>query len=155
MEKVVKLIKILENDLDACDFKWTLFVAAANNYKFDSLLKPFPSTFADGKTVDVFRLREVIAIIPTFSSLVDKLRLAHEHKSFIDTNLNDEIIDLLFWCLITIREPFLKSIERSNVSYFQRKNPFFLNHFLCVVRRQMKLCVPFSRFIVIVHLSVA
>lgn len=116
MEKVQKLIEILEKDLDACDFKWTLFAAAANSYKHDSLLKPFPTTFADGKSLDVGRLRENIAKVPAFMILLDELRSANQNRTFDNTELNEDTIDLLHWCLICVCDPFLKSVKRSNVS---------------------------------------
>lgn len=118
MEKVKKLIEILENDLIASDFKWTLFVAAANSYKYDSLLKPFPSTFINNKTLDIFKLREVIANVPAFSVFLDELRRAAEQCSFLNVKIDEETVDLIYWCLLSSREPFLKSIDRLNVSIF-------------------------------------
>lgn len=113
MDKVTSLIAALECDLDACDFKWTLFVAAANNYKFDSLLKPFPSAYLINRTLNIGRLREVITSIPPFSHLLQTLR---NHPNALGNPVNDEAIDLLYWCLISVKEPVLKSIGRSNVS---------------------------------------
>lgn len=112
-DKVTSLIKALENDLDACDFKWTLFVAAANNYKYDSLLKPFPSAYVENKALNIGHLRETIASIPRFTILLQKLR-NDSHK--IENCISDNAIDLLYWCLISVKEPALKSVRRSNVS---------------------------------------
>lgn len=113
IDKVNNLIEILENDLNACDFKWTLFVAAATNYKYDSLLKPFPNAYITDKVLDINHLREIIANIPSFSILLKKLRIFCD-QPYPDDCINDQNVDLLYWCLI--REPTLKSIERSNVS---------------------------------------
>lgn len=118
MEKVANLLNILQSNFDECDFKWTLFVAAANHYKFDSLLKPFPPAFVDGKTLDIFRLRKVIESVPVFSILVEKLQFIVDNKSFDENVLSENSIDLLHWCLITVREPSLKIVERQNVSKF-------------------------------------
>lgn len=73
-DKIVSLIKKIENDINACDFKWTLFVTAANSYKYDSLLKPFPNAYAVNKILNINRLREDIASVPNFSHLLSILR---------------------------------------------------------------------------------
>lgn len=116
MDKAKSLVKILESDLDACDFKWTLFVTAANSYKYDSLLKPFPIAYVANKILCIERLREQIACIPAFDVLLPKLRSYCEHTNSIDNVINDEIIELLYWCLISVKEPVLKSVNRTNVS---------------------------------------
>lgn len=113
VDKINSLIKALESDLDACDFKWNLFVAAANNYKFDSLLKPFPSVYVINRALDIERLREQIAKVPRFANLLQTLK---DFSKGIERCINDETIDLLYWCLISVKEPLLKSINRTNVS---------------------------------------
>lgn len=118
MEKVKKLIEILENDLIASDFKWTLFVAAANSYKYGSLLKPIPSMFVNNETLDIFKLRDKIAKVPAFSAFLDELRRAVEQNSFSKMKIDEETIDLIYWCLLSNREPSLESIDRLNVSIF-------------------------------------
>lgn len=128
MDKVKSLIHILESDLDGSDFKWTLFVAAAVNYKYDTLLKPFPSAYVANKILDIERLRETIACIPTFTILLPKLRNFVDHTNSRDNSINDESINLLYWCLISVKEPVLKSINRMNVSIvlFNKKLHYFL-----------------------------
>lgn len=117
LEKANNLIKILENDLDACDFKWSLFVAAAINYKYDSLLKPFPSAYVANRILNINCLRDRIACVPDFCDLLEKLRHFCDHPNTHDNCINDDTIDLLYWCLISAREqPVLKSINRSDVS---------------------------------------
>ncbi|PSN47378.1 Mono [ADP-ribose] polymerase PARP16 [Blattella germanica] len=44
-KKALSLRSILENDLQAADVKWSLFVAACQSYRYDSCLKPFPPQF--------------------------------------------------------------------------------------------------------------
>lgn len=118
-DKIVCLIKKIENDINACDFKWTLFVASANSYKYDSLLKPFPNAYVANKILNINRLREVIASVPCFSRLLAELRMAvdEESKTTGETNdITEECIDLLYWCLIRAKEPTLKSVHPTNVS---------------------------------------
>lgn len=110
-EKVSALIKVLEDDLNACDFKWTLFVTAAHSYRYDSQLKPIPAAYIVNKSYDLERLHQDIARIPNFCDLLQKLRRSAENRSY--DALSKESIDLLHWCL---HDNFLKSVERSNVS---------------------------------------
>lgn len=143
MEKVKKLTEILENDLIASDFKWTLFVTAANSYKYDSLLKPIPSMYINNQTLDIFKLREVIAKVPAFSVFLDKLRRAAKQTSFSNVKIDEETVDLIYWCLSSNREPSLKSIDRLNVSIF----PLLLysaTKNLILLWVELKLCLCFS-----------
>lgn len=119
-EKIVSLIKRLEIDLNACDFKWTLFVAAANSYKYDSLIKPFPNAFVVDKILNINHLRKVIKSVPSFDRLLAILKNNVNHSKSNELNdITEECIDLLYWCLIRAKEPTLKSIHPSNVSKFQ------------------------------------
>lgn len=108
--KVTLLIKALEDDLNACDFKWTLFVAAAHSYRHESVLKPIPVAYIVNKTYDLERLHKIIARVPNFCDLLPKLR--HFAERYCD-GVDEETIDLLYWCL---HDPFLKSVDRANVS---------------------------------------
>lgn len=51
--KTKNLLESLQSDPMAADVKWSLFVSAANNYKFDSCLKPFPSQFVKDEEKDI------------------------------------------------------------------------------------------------------
>lgn len=116
VDKVRILIRTLESDLDACDFKWTLFVAAATSFRYDSLLKPFPNAYV---AKDIDDLRASISQIPAMSVLLEHLKTFYDESAPpmpIDACINDENIDLLYWCLINDKEPTLRSIYRSEVS---------------------------------------
>lgn len=116
-DRIVSLIYKLENDMNACDFKWTLFVAAANSYKYDSLLKPFPTAFVAEKTLNINYLREVVASVPSFGRLLPILRnIIEQLKPNEKNDITEETIDLLHWCLIKAKEPTLKSVHPSDVS---------------------------------------
>jgi hypothetical protein len=54
------LLKSLKSDSMAADVKWSLFVSAANNYKFDSCLKPFPSQFVKDEEKDIESLVTIL-----------------------------------------------------------------------------------------------
>lgn len=51
-QKSAVLRNILQNDPKAADFKWSLFVAACQSYRYDSCLKPFPSQFSNNGVKD-------------------------------------------------------------------------------------------------------
>lgn len=111
-----ELIRKLKDDLNACDMKWTLFVAAAQSYRYDSQLKPFPAFYQMGTTVDITKLMAVIEIVPPLETLLGSLL---KMKNSTDDALyltNEKIIQLLHWVLVTVFEPLLKSVDRQNVS---------------------------------------
>lgn len=107
-EKITTLTAALIDDLNACDMKWTFFVAAAHSYRYDSQLKPFPMHPANGKPYEIDALREIIAKVPPFHELRQKLKATQP--------IDDEIVNLLHWILVRVRDPYLKSVNRSDVS---------------------------------------
>lgn len=107
-EKMLTLTAALDVDLNACDMKWTFFVAAAHSYRYDSQLKPFPTNPANGKPYEIDALREIIAKVPPFHELRQKLKT--------EQPIDDEIVHLLHWILVRVRDPYLKSVNRSDVS---------------------------------------
>ena len=42
-----RVLERLETDLAAADFRWSLFIAALESYRHDSILRPFPSAFLE------------------------------------------------------------------------------------------------------------
>lgn len=106
--KMTALATVLADDLNACDMKWTFFVAAAHSYRYDSQLKPYPINPADGKPYEIEYLHAIIAKVPPFSALLKKLQAKQP--------LADEMVHLVHWILVRVRDPYLKSVDRSNVS---------------------------------------
>lgn len=109
-EKIAALTTALTDDLNACDMKWTFFVAAAHSYRYDSQLKPYPSQPDNGKPYEIERLREIIAKVPPFSSLLRKLQAKRQ--------IDEVSVDLLHWILVRARDPHLKSVDRAKVSVY-------------------------------------
>lgn len=107
-EKLTALQTELTDDLNACDMKWTFFVAAANSYRHETIMKPYPTHPTNGKPYEIENLRETIAKVPPFGALLTQLRA----KQPID----EEIVHLVHWILVRVRDPHLKSVDRSNVS---------------------------------------
>lgn len=52
--KVFQVANFIEEHPKEADLKWSLFCAAANSYRFDSILQPFPPLFMtdDYKEID-------------------------------------------------------------------------------------------------------
>lgn len=107
-EKLTALTTVLADDLNACDMKWTFFVAAASSYRHETIMKPYPMHPTNGKPYEIENLREIIAKVPPFSALLTRLRA----KQPID----EEVVHLIHWMLVHVRDPHLKSVDRSNVS---------------------------------------
>lgn len=107
MEKINAIHQVLANDLKACDIKWSLFVAAANGYRYVSKLKPYPSKFMINDTLNIDAIHQIILSLPSLSILYNKLCRKH----FDD--LHEDTVDLLYWTLITLNDPYLKTIPRN------------------------------------------
>lgn len=118
VDQINSLIEVLCADLCGCEFKWTLFVAAANSYKFDSLLKPLPGQYLGGNVLNIERLRETIDKVPRFNDLLHQLMdCLHLLEDADDQQVFDaDVLDLLHWCFILNHEPKIKTVDRNNVS---------------------------------------
>ncbi|XP_059050445.1 protein mono-ADP-ribosyltransferase PARP16 [Achroia grisella] len=103
-KKAVHLRLVLEKDFKAADIKWSLFVAAAFSFRYESCLKPFPPSFIKNGVKDMDTLLSIITDVPA-------LDLVLQHLDNLETlgNITD-IIDLLFYVLVRLKEPSLKSI---------------------------------------------
>ncbi|XP_053963918.1 protein mono-ADP-ribosyltransferase Parp16 [Anastrepha ludens] len=108
LEKLNALRFLLETDLIACDAKWTLFVAAALSYRYDTQLKPFPPRFvSDQNGLDIDALILVINDTP-------KLRVVLQN--IVEQNFDEfdaDVLDLLHHVLIVQREPMLHLVDDS------------------------------------------
>lgn len=43
-----RVLQRLESDLTSADLQWSLFIAALESYRHDSILRPFPSAYVVG-----------------------------------------------------------------------------------------------------------
>lgn len=141
------LIKEICSDIVGCEFKWTLFVSAAFSYKHDSLLRPFPSQFVVNNVLDIERVRQIIDTVPPFNDLLHTMFDWLSTPAIFDEDNYDvdyDMVDLVYWCLVQSNAPTLKSVERNNVSkhifisfYFQIKIIFCCAPFKIVHRFHM------------------
>ena len=42
-----RVLQRLESDLPSADMQWSLFIAALESYRHDSILRPFPSAYVE------------------------------------------------------------------------------------------------------------
>ncbi|XP_068626935.1 protein mono-ADP-ribosyltransferase PARP16 [Battus philenor] len=103
-KKAVHLRLVLEKDFKAADLKWSLFVAAAFSFRYESCLRPFPPAFMKDGVKDMDELLNVLTDVPALDLFLQQL-------DDLDnlTNISD-IIDLLFYVLVRLKEPTLKTV---------------------------------------------
>ncbi|KAJ9579800.1 hypothetical protein L9F63_004546 [Diploptera punctata] len=105
--KAIELRNMLENDLQAADVKWSLFVAACQSYRYDSCLKPFPPQFILNGVKDIDSLREVVEKTPSLILLTQYLYDPEAYQR------SPQVIDLLYWVLVHLRYVRMQSIPKS------------------------------------------
>ncbi|CAH0724849.1 unnamed protein product, partial [Brenthis ino] len=105
-KKAVHLRLVLERDFKAADIKWSLFVAAAFSFRYESCLKPFPPVFMKNGIKDMDELLRVITDVPALDLVLQQL-------DNLDNLVNiGDIIDLLFYVLVRLKEPNLKTVPQ-------------------------------------------
>lgn len=111
VQQVSEVLSQLTKDIDACDLKWTLFVSAAQSYRYDSRLSPYPAQFISSKDkFDIDRILELITKVPTFQKL---RQLLHQTDH---GNAPTDVIDLLHFVLCKLTDPYLQSVGKAQVS---------------------------------------
>ncbi|XP_037046892.1 protein mono-ADP-ribosyltransferase PARP16 [Bradysia coprophila] len=117
--QIVNLKLALEKDIAACDIKWSLFVAAAQSYRHDSRLNPYPPKYAtkNKSEYDIERIRLTISNVPP---LLQVLRLLESEE----TGLNDDVIDLVHWVVCSKSFPTLRSVAKNEFDATLKKVEF-------------------------------
>lgn len=110
-QTVLDLIDVLGTDLGACDLKWNLFVAAAQSYRYDSQLKPFPPAYQEGASVDIGKLLAVIDQTPSLR-LIYQLLLDRNERILRKYH---KVLRLLHWNFVTVSDPCLRTVNKENV----------------------------------------
>ncbi|KAJ0182541.1 hypothetical protein K1T71_001910 [Dendrolimus kikuchii] len=103
-KKAVHLRLVLEKDFKAADIKWSLFVAAAFSFRYESCLRPFPPAFLKTGIKDMDELLSVITDVPALDLVLQQLDNLDNLPSI------SYIIDLLFYVLVRLKEPTLKTV---------------------------------------------
>ncbi|EGI70529.1 G2/mitotic-specific cyclin-B [Acromyrmex echinatior] len=115
--KITTLKQLLEKDPRAADLKWSLFVAASNTYRYDSCLKPFPPMYIKNECKDIEALRRVIESVPPLLVICKELGETDVYQNY------GEIIELLYWVLLRLRDPYIKSVQKEYYNSILRKVP--------------------------------
>lgn len=115
--KILSLKHLLEKDPKAADLKWSLFVAASNTYRYDSCLKPFPPMYIKNECKDIEALRRAIESVPSLPLIYKELNDASVYENY------SEMIELLYWVLIRLRDPHIKSVQKENYDSILKKVP--------------------------------
>ncbi|XP_012254239.1 protein mono-ADP-ribosyltransferase PARP16 [Athalia rosae] len=115
--KVAALKTLLETDLVGADVKWSLFVAASHSYRYDSCIKPFPPMYIKNECKDIDALRETIERVPPFMIILHELRKPEVYQNFADA------VDLLYWVLVRLRDPIIKSVNKDCYESVLRRVP--------------------------------
>lgn len=116
-KKITSLKLLLEKDPKAADLKWSLFVAASNTYRYDSCLKPFPPMYIKNECKDIEALRRAIESVPPLSILCKELDEANAYENYGETT------ELLYWVLVRLRDPHIKSIQKEQYDSILRMAP--------------------------------
>lgn len=105
--KRIVLGKIREDPL-ASDLRWSLFVAALQSYRCDSVLRPFPPRFiGQDEEKDLLTLKDVASEIPGVFQISMKI-----------TTISFEALELLAWVL---DDPSFKLYAKNKAEYSQIK----------------------------------
>ncbi|XP_063375744.1 protein mono-ADP-ribosyltransferase PARP16 [Cydia amplana] len=104
-KKAAHLRCILEKDFKACDIKWSLFVAAAFSFRYESSLRPFPPAFLKNGVKDMDELLSVVSDVPALDLVIEQL------INLEDLSKVSDIIHLLFYVLVRLKEPALKTMQ--------------------------------------------
>ncbi|XP_050666448.1 protein mono-ADP-ribosyltransferase PARP16 [Leptidea sinapis] len=103
-KKAVHLRLILERDFKAADIKWSLFVAAAFSFRYESCLRPFPPAFLKNGVKDMDTLLSIITDVPALDLVLQQLDNLDNLRNISD------VIDLLFYVLVRLKESTLKTV---------------------------------------------
>lgn len=118
IQKLFDLKIELVKDLYANDAKWSLFVAAASSYRYESLLKTLPSKYQNSFNSNSDDIELLNKIINETSSLQNILNDCN-NKNY--DNINPDVIELIHWILIDSNDFQLRTItEKEKEILFQK-----------------------------------
>lgn len=109
--QIINLRLALENDIAACDIKWSLFVAAAQSYRYHSRLNPYPPKYAtkEKSEYDIDQIRETISNVPPLRQLLVQINSE-------PMRLNEDVIDLVHWVVCSKSFASLKCVAKDEVT---------------------------------------
>lgn len=117
VEKICDLKSILGKDLLAADSRWTLFVAAALSYRYDSQLRPLPPKYVINGTFDIDYLVSTINDTPALGLILGTINEGNYDELDVD------VVELLHWVLISEKDTTLRTIKESEFDLVLSKVP--------------------------------
>jgi len=116
--QIISLRLQLEKDIVACDLKWSLFVAAAQSYRYHSRLNPYPPKYAtEAKSeYDIDRIRLVISNVPPFHQLLKQIK----NEELLD----DDVLELIHWVVCSKSYPTFRSVAKEKFDSTLKKVDF-------------------------------
>lgn len=108
--QILNLRLALEKDIAACDIKWSLFVAAAQSYRYNSRLNPYPPKYAtkEKSEYDIEEIRLTISKVPPLNELLEQI------KNDVG-NSNQNVVDIVHWVVCSKSFPSLRSVAKNEV----------------------------------------
>ncbi|XP_037948973.1 protein mono-ADP-ribosyltransferase Parp16-like [Teleopsis dalmanni] len=104
-EKLNELKLIFDLDFVGCEAKWSLFVAAAVNYRWEELLHPIPHRYKGNTIEHIERLLRTISETPKLSILYE-CAIQKDYAA-----CNPYVVEVLHWLLLTMVEPAFRLIN--------------------------------------------
>jgi len=116
--QIVDLRQQLEKDITGCDIKWSLFVAAAQSYRYHSRVNPYPPKYAtkEKSEYDIDRIRLTILSVPSLHQL---LRLIKNGGT-----VNKDVVELVHWVVCSKSYPTLQSVAKEEFEATLKKVDF-------------------------------
>lgn len=104
---------LLEKDINACDIKWTLFVVAAQSYRFGSRLSPCPTKYINKDSINNEAIKEIIGQVPTFAILLNYI-IKKEYS-----RLDNDVVDIIHWVISRPSDIVFQTVKGNHVWYFK------------------------------------
>ncbi|KAG1681213.1 Mono [ADP-ribose] polymerase PARP16 [Nymphon striatum] len=108
------VLDCIKSDILSADLKFSLFNAALNSYRYNSVLDPFPSVFIESEAkedgiIELVIMRKIASKAPSLETL-KKYQTSANWKS------NPELCSLLKWLYLSSNFPKLRRLNNSDVS---------------------------------------
>lgn len=108
-KQILELKQMLEEDIAGCDIKWTLFVTAAQSYRFGSRLSPCPSKYLKQNEINIDTILEIISKVTSFGNILEYI--INKDYAMLDV----DVIELIHWVILRPPNLCLETIKEEQV----------------------------------------
>lgn len=116
-EKLKSIRDVISNDILGSDIKVSIFVGSAITYRYDSCCVPFPSDWIVHGEKDITRITNAIKNIPNL------LYFLKTNEADAIKELKEDSILLLYWLLVELKGPRIKTIPKTEFENILSKTP--------------------------------